>query len=406
MNILPLLPLAILPPVVIAILILMSYRQLRMVNSILTSLGVKPKKFLLSSQLKESYKGETLRLKLDSGSASLHQIQLTISLQCPVGFDLNIERGNRGILSSVLDSGFSIRAEELGSEYNIESKEPSIVNELLSNRHTLNLIKNIFHLGAEYLYCDGEQLSVELNIAVKDPTRDLSHIKELVDNLIQFKEDLIYKARQHAQTQFGQPFAGKAALYFIYGLPVILGISSIILAVVFGSRIKEKNEPLHNMQFIIKSVIIFSPLLFLYLLVAYKFLKARYSSIARKFSNCLVLGIAWLFCTFPLIQELNGYLDRSVPEKISGTVIYKSAGEGQSYYLHIAPAGVKISEKTFDRLIGSVNAVKISVERHEYLKATSGRTHVDYYVKKGFFNIPRIVGYKIREPAQNDKDHM
>lgn len=391
----PLIISIIFPILIVVILFFTSYRRIRMINKILTSLGLKTKMFFISSQFKEKYNGEDLTFTLNYRGVNTHEALLMLSLPCPTYFDLSIEKGKKGLLSSIFDSESTMTVEELGPEYSVTTQEFTVITELLSDKNNVTSIKTIFSLGVESLYCDGKKLTIKINLS--SLKKDWGRVREIVDRTIQFKNAIVSKATNYVRPDtVQQSFRGKVALYIVYGLPVVLSIASIVLAFMFGIRIREKNEPLNNIEFFIKGTIMVSPLLFLYLFISYKVLKAYYSSVAKKFATCLTLGLVWLFSMFPLVMELNGYLDRSIPEKRSGVVLFKTFGKGQSYYLHVGKGNGKIPENVYERFLGSTTHARISVKRHEYLKAEPGKTQVDFYVKKGFFNIPRIVRYEIR----------
>ncbi len=369
-------------------IVLFQGRAHKRLNTVIEALGFKPKRIFLSSQRRETFQGEPIKLEI-----SKDVLRILFPLTTAVSFTIR-KKGD----APSWESGKQIKTgqADFDAKFSIITHAERETMELFLHSEVRTLLDTLFNGWIEEVECDGDHLQAAISIQSQaDPLL----LQVASESLLKLKR--LLEGKQTAkETKWGSP--SRLTLYFLYAFPLLLAIAQIVLAVWLPASVRKDFEPTNSVSLVLKSIIISSPLILLYLYVSFAITR-RYPASGKKFYACLLFAFIWFLSAFPFSQGVNGYFDRSALREVSYTVVDKiPSKKGQTFLLILEEEGKKkdigedIVRQRLSRLFSS-GTVKLAVKRSEYLRAKPGQTQAKVFLRAGALGVTWIDGYALSE---------
>jgi hypothetical protein len=256
------------------------------------------------------------------------------------------------------------------------------------------LINTIFKSGGVSLYADGRAMILRLRIPSKDFNGE--DFKRAVDSLLEFRDYLVSLVHEGISEE-QERVRWKVAV--AYAMPVIFSLACIIGGLYINIKNRADYPPFDNMDFFIRSIIIFLPFGAGYLVIAFKLLKG-FSNVSKRFTICLTVTLIWMLCSFVLIMNLNGALDNSEPKRLLYRAVYKKKGKGQSYLVFLQELS---QDPKYGYHKGKIPGMDMTVSRNisvkyqDFKAIKENQTLIEVFIKDGFFGINWLYSYHLVE---------
>lgn len=361
-------------------------------EAIIQNLGFKPRKIYLSSLIRTSFQDETFTLDISRGD----KLRLLLPAKSSVGFTITERENSRSERLSYLPNfteELRTGDPEFDRRFSLKSNLESAVTLLFERKDLRNIISALFNGWVTKLEVDGKHITVTISTSFGLDTSPLRNIPQM---MIELKRVF---TRENAKVK-GNEKRTSFTHWIIFVIPVLMALAQVVTAVLFSVWMKKDFQPIRSGELILKTLLIFAPLVSLYLFFSFRLMRNQPSFYTR-FSTCLILAIVWLLSFFPFVQAVNGYYDRSVAVKSAFVVVDKvpKARRSQTYILILREypsEGTKtdtLAEKFVRRL--SPLEVKISVSREEFLMARPKETFVVVYIREGALGIRWVDSYTV-----------
>lgn len=361
-------------------------------EAIIQNLGFKPRKIYLSSNIRTSFQDETFTLDISRAD----KLRLLLPAKSSVGFTITERENSRSERLSYLPNfteELRTGDPEFDRRFSLKSNLETAVTLLFERKDVKNIISALFNGWVTKLEVDGKHITVTISTSFGLDTSLLRNIPQMMIELkrVFTRENATVKGNEK-RTSFTH--------WIIFVIPVLMALAQIVTAVLFSVWMKKDFQPIRSGELILKTLLIFAPLVSLYLFFSFRLMRNQPSFYTR-FSACLVLAIVWLLSSFPFVQAVNGYYDRSVAAKSAFVVVDKvpKARRSQTYILILRESpseGTKtdtLAEKFVRRL--SPLEVKISVSREEFMMARPKETFVAVYIREGALGIRWVDSYTV-----------
>lgn len=344
---------------VVLIFLLFHRSSEKRIKTIIDGLGFKGSKFYLSSRLKFSAQGETFIL--DFSDKNL--LKLHLPLPTPLGLTV---RKKVDVSPIFLQKEIKTNQADFDHKFTITTnheREATLLFQEAEARHT---IEQLFSEWVTEIDLDGQYLTAKVATQTEANPSSLKEIPTgllKLKNLLQKKEGLTFGKAERPSI---------LVWYLIYGLPVLCALAQIAFAVLLPYKMKKDFSPVSAGQLILITGLIFLPLIFLYLFLAFRIAKNRPAA-TKKFFVSFILATFWFVSALPFIQGVNGYFDRSLPRKVEYYVTAKVPGKQKSFIILLLQSKpVKKPSAGPPTVFYSFmerDTIKLSVKREEYLKA-------------------------------------
>jgi hypothetical protein len=350
------------------------FRTKRTFQPILESLGLKKKWFVLSYKTEFTYQGEKMFLNIRPSNRPT-TVQFEISTPCNSLFEFCIDRRDKNNPFSSIFKPIKTGNVDFDNTFAVTSSNNEVVVRKFFEVFQLReLISSIMKDMAGYIILESGWLTIGVRRKV-----GAQDIKELPTRLLELKHLIIKNLQDVYLIPTGK--ASRIPLITVYTIPPVFFILQLAVTVYLQHKAGNNFMSLSSFQLILVSLAFSLPFILVYLYLSYRVVSG-YPAPQKKFVICVLFAVVWVFSTAPLVQGLNGYLDKTSPVLHTFKVIDKyTGGKKETYFVVLEDA--------------QNQQLKFSVTRSEYRKVVPGRTFIKVWVKKGALGIPWAYRYAI-----------
>lgn len=363
-------------------------------HPVLNSLGLKKKWFFLSYRINFSYQGEkiildfnptreknieSLRILKMSKLFSRMGFELLTSCKSPFEFCVESKKDDKPFLHlfPLLKTG----EQKFDDNFALTS-DNDIINKIIYEKPQLReLITDIFNSGAKYITLEKNWLKIGMEY---EADKHSATLKELPEYLLKLK-NIVTKSLREEEYLIPKKVS-RLPLIISYAFSSVFTALQLAYTIFLNYKGRNDFEVLSNLNLILISFTISLPYTLTYLYLSFR-ITSRYVAPYKKFVICIFLANIWFFASIPLVQNLNGYFDKSEPVFREKIVKSKYKSEGESYFV-IFQDDSNLKPGYFN-----IKGRKLSLSKNEYKKVIPGVSVAKILVKKGALGIPWVHGY-------------